>query len=155
MTQLIIFIILMAIGYFIGGHREKQHYNSIFEREKQLNKVLLFDVKNIPETLSGSGGQLVVGHSVISVDYFKKFVAGLRLLFGGRLKAFESLLDRGRREAILRMKEEAESLGANMVFNIKFETSSVSKGSKNNIGSVEVLVYGSAIKSENLENNGI
>jgi len=145
--QLIIVLVLMVLGYVIGSHREKKHYESILQREKNLNDVMLFDVKNIPESLSATGGYLVVGHSVISVDYFKKYVAGLRMLFGGRLKVFESLLDRGRREAILRMKEEAKKLNSNMVFNIKFETSSVSKGSKNSIGSVEVFVYGSAVSA--------
>lgn len=147
MYQLIIFLVLMSLGYFIGSYREKKHYESIVEREKKLGDVMLFDVKNIPETLSATGGQLVVGHSVISIDYFKKYVAGLRMLFGGRLKVFESLLDRSRREAVLRMKEEAKRLNSNMVFNIKFETSSVSKGSKNKIGSVEVVVYGSAVNA--------
>ena len=89
----------------------------------------------------------LVGHVVISIDYFKKFVAGLRLLFGGRLKVYESLLDRGRREAVLRMKEQARERGSNMVFNIKFETASISKGAKGNIGSVEVYVYGSAVNA--------
>ena len=147
MYQLIIIVVLMSLGYFIGSHREKKHYKSIIEREEKFNDVMLFDVKNIPESLSVTGGHLVVGHAVISIDYFKGYVAGLRMLFGGRLKVFESLLDRSRREAVLRMKEEAVKLNSNMVFNIKFETSSVSKGSKNTIGSVEVFVYGSAVST--------
>ena len=62
-----------------------------------------------------------------------------------RFYTFETLIDRARREAVLRMKEEAAQLGANYVFNIKMETSSISKGQKNAIGSVEVLAYGTAI----------
>ena len=46
------------------------------------------------------------------------------------------------------MKQEALELGANSVFNIKFETASISKGSQEAIGSIEVLVYGSAIKHD-------
>ena len=147
MYELIIFLVLMSLGYFIGSHREKKHYESIIRREKLFSDVMVFSAKEVPQALSARGGDLVVGHSVISVDYFKKYVAGLRMLFGGRLKVFESLLDRSRREAVLRMKEQAKQLGSNMVFNIKFETSSVSKGKKNNIGSVEVFVYGSAINT--------
>ena len=145
MYEIIIFVVLMVLGYFIGSHREKKHYQSIFAREKEYNDVMLFDVRHIPSSLSATGGQLVGGHVVISVDYFKKFVAGLRLLFGGRLKVYESLLDRGRREAVIRMKEQARETGSNMVFNIKFETASISKGANGNIGSVEVYVYGSAV----------
>ena len=147
MYEIIIFVVLMLLGYFIGTHREKKHYQSIFEREKEYGDVMLFDLRHIPDSLSVTGGELVGGHVVISVDYFKKFVGGLRLLLGGRLKVYESLLDRGRREAILRMKEQARQANSNMVFNVKFETASISKGVKGNIGSIEVFVYGSAVNA--------
>jgi len=84
---------------------------------------------------------------VISADYFKNFVAGLRKLIGGRLRSYETLLDRGRREAILRMKMDARRRGANRVFNVRFETASISKGERDRLSSVEILVYGSAVKS--------
>ena len=80
----------------------------------------------------------------MSVDYFKRFIAGLRNLIGGRVTSYESLLDRARREAILRMKQEAKDLGANLIFNVKFETASISKGRNNQIGAVEVYAYGTA-----------
>ncbi|MGB5561182.1 MAG: YbjQ family protein, partial [Sedimenticolaceae bacterium] len=88
---------------------------------------------------------LVTGSTVISVDYFKRFLAALRSLFGGRIIAYESLLDRARRESLLRMKQQAAALGASMVFNVKYETASISKGRGNSIGSVEVLAYGTAL----------
>jgi len=50
-----------------------------------------------------------------------------------------------RREALLRMREEARELGASYVFNVKMETSSISKGRRDSIGSVEVLAYGTAV----------
>ena len=82
---------------------------------------------------------------MVSVDYFKRFLAGLRSVFGGRVTSYETLLDRARRESILRMKEAADGLGAEMVFNIKVETASISKGRRNAVGSVEVLAYGTAL----------
>ena len=69
------------------------------------------------------------------------------MLFGGRVTQYESLLDRARREAILRMKEQAELKNAFVVLNARVETSSISKNSKrrNSVGAVEVLAYGTAI----------
>ena len=55
------------------------------------------------------------------------------------------VLDRARREAILRMKAEAHEHGAGMIFNVKLETASISKGAKDTIGSVEVYAYGTAV----------
>jgi uncharacterized protein YbjQ (UPF0145 family) len=46
------------------------------------------------------------------------------------------------------MKQEAKKLHADYVFNIKMETSSISKGRENSIGSVEVLAYGTAVVIE-------
>jgi uncharacterized protein YbjQ (UPF0145 family) len=90
------------------------------------------------------------GHSPAQ-DYFKRFLASLRNIFGGRVQSYESLLDRARREAILRMKAEARALGADMVFNIKLETASIYKGKRNTIGAVEVLAYGTACVPHNRE----
>ena len=91
-------------------------------------------------------GQLVSGSVVISIDYFKQFVAGLRNLFGGRVTAYESLLERARREAILRMKEQARDLGADSVWNVRLETAAISQGAqRQQVGSMEVMAYGTAL----------
>jgi uncharacterized protein YbjQ (UPF0145 family) len=88
--------------------------------------------------------RLIVGSAVISVDYFKRFLAGLRALVGGRVKSYESLLDRARREALLRMKAEAPD--ADVVVNLRIETASISKGKRQkSIGTVEALAYGTAL----------
>ena len=56
--------------------------------------------------------------------------------------SYESLLDRGRREAMLRMKKQASALGADYVFNVKYETMAVGGG---RLASIEVLAYGTAL----------
>lgn len=145
MIDLIIFIILMGLGFFIGRMREAKHYRSIRARESELLNLPSIATKNLPSEFEPCNTQLVSGNVVISVDFFKKFVAGLRILVGGRVTTFESLIDRARREALLRMKEQARQLGAEYVFNIKMETSSISKGQRDSIGSVEVLAYGTAV----------
>ena len=147
MWDLLIILVLLMLGYGFGSYREKKHYQSIYEREAQLKDVMVFESRFCPEPHLHLGGELVHGNVVISTDYFKMFVAGLRKLVGGRLKSYESLFDRGRREAILRMKQSALELGFDQIFNVRFETASISKGARKNIGSVEVYVYGSAVKA--------
>ena len=87
--------------------------------------------------------KLVNGSVVIAIDYFKKFVASLVNLFGGNISSYESLVDRARREAILRMKADAGD--ASEIINLRIETSSISKNAQQNIGAVEVIAYGTAI----------
>ena len=145
MYDLIILIVLLALGYGFGRHSESKHYASIIEREKRLNKMPVIASRIPPQGNPHYDSQLVTGSVVISIDYFKRFIAGLRNLVGGRVSSYETLVDRARREAILRMKEEAKKLNAEMVFNIKLETASIHKGRRNGIGSVEVLAYGTAL----------
>jgi len=145
MIDLIILISLLALGYGFGQYAEKKHYTSIRKRELILRSVPVVASKIPPQGNPNYDSQLVSGSVVISVDYFKRFVAGLKGLFGGRITSYETLLDRARREAILRVKREAKDMGAEFVFNIKLETASIHKGRGNGIGSVEVLAYGTAL----------
>ena len=135
----------LILGYGFGRYSEKRHYQSIFEREKEYQKVLIFSVRTPPQGLEITDTNLVCGNVVVSIDYFKKFVAGLRKLIGGRLRSYETLVDRARREAILRMKGQAIYLNANSIINVKLETSSISKGPRGAIGSIEVCAYGTAL----------
>jgi uncharacterized protein YbjQ (UPF0145 family) len=144
--DLAIFVTLMALGYGFGSYAERRHFKSILTREAfYQNKVLTFSVRNLPPQTPAPDVMLVTGNVVISIDYFKQFVATLRKIVGGRITSFESLIERARREAILRMKEQAYDMGADAVFNVKIETSSISRGAKGQVGSVEVLAYGTAV----------
>jgi uncharacterized protein YbjQ (UPF0145 family) len=145
MAELIIFLVLMALGYGFGQWNESHHYKSLVRREQVLNALPAIASKKIGNEFSSYDSRLVAGNVVISVDYFKQVLAGLRIIFGGRVSSYETLIDRARREAILRMKQEAKRMGAEIIFNIKMETSSISKGQKDSIGSVEVLAYGTAL----------
>ena len=144
MIGLTVFLVLLALGYGVGQYAERRHYHSIIEREARLNALPAI-ASRYPPTEPHYEQALVIGSTVVSVDYFKRFLAALRNLFGGRVISYESLLDRGRRESLLRMKERAEALGACMVFNVKYETASISKGRRETIGSIEVLAYGTAL----------
>ena len=145
LIQLGIFLLLLAAGYLFGRRAERRHYASIFEREEQLRHLLVLNERFPPEGMVGHRTDMVCGSVVISVDYFKTVVAGLRNLVGGNISAYESLLDRARREAILRMQEQAASIGAEAVINMKFETARVSGNAAQALGSVEVLAYGTAL----------
>ena len=90
---------------------------------------------------------LVTGSVVVSLDYFKRFIAGLRALIGGRIKTYEPLLDRARREALLRMKEEARDRGFDAIINVRLHTSRLanSRGNGEGTAGVEVLAFGTGL----------
>lgn len=134
---------LLALGFFVGRALEARHYASIRRREKELRNVLTFACRFPPDGVTPQRAFLVTGTVVVSADYFKTFVAGLRNLFGGRFRGYETLMERARREALLRMKEEARRKGAKLVVCVRFETTSLSR--QGYAPSMEVFAYGTAL----------
>ncbi len=147
--NLIIFLGLLAIGYFFGQQAEKKHYLSINAREKEYRALPLINLKN-PDFLEQDVelAVLVTGNMVVAVDYFKVFVAALQNLFGGHVTQYEPLVDRARREATLRMQEEALRHGADLVMNVRLDTSFLGDmhKRKSGVGSIESIAYGTAIR---------
>jgi uncharacterized protein YbjQ (UPF0145 family) len=148
MIDLIIFLSLLALGYGAGTWAEKRHYRSIAKREMDMLNLPVVTLKSVavPEHKIRSA-RMVYGSAVISVDYFKRILASLRNIFGGQVKSYESLIDRARREALLRMKVMAGD--ATVIVNVRIETSAVGKQSKRkNIGCLEAVAYGTALTVE-------
>ena len=137
MIELITLVSLLALGYIFGQRAEKKHFKSIIAREKLAINIPIVTLKTPPPMRHDHmHTELVSGNVVISIDFFKKFVASLKMLFGGKITPYESLLDRARREALLRMKEQAQTSNAFVVMNARVETPSISKNSrqKNSVG---------------------
>ncbi|MDP9386520.1 MAG: YbjQ family protein, partial [Actinomycetota bacterium] len=88
-----------------------------------------------------SRGELVVGHVVLGCDYGKQILARVRDVFGGEIRSFRRVLDRGRREALLRMQQQADALGSDLVVNVRFTTAMM--GSR--LLAAEVICYGTAV----------
>ncbi len=145
MEVLGITLILLIVGYLFGRHAEQSHFRALREGEARLQSILLFSDKAVPEAFLPCEVSLVSGNTVVAVDYFKMMAASLRNLFGGRVTAYESLIERARRESLLRMKRQAEAMGATAIFNVRLETASISKGAGNQQVSVEVYAYGTAV----------
>lgn len=145
MYDLIIFLVLIVLGYVFGRMAETKHFKSIIAREARYADLLTFSSRWPPEDLGPLQSEFVGGNVVISVDYFKRIAAGLRSLIGGRVTTYETLIERARREAILRMKAQAYGKGARLIINVKLETASITKGRNQQVGCVEVYAYGTAL----------
>ncbi len=144
-------LVLIVTALITGTMIERRHYRSIHRREQALESVPLLSTKAFPVDRPVAQARLVTGTVVISYDYFKRFLAGLRMIFGGEVKSYVSLIDRARREAILRMKEQCRD--ADLIINLRLETSSISKGRrKRSAGTVEVIAYGTALWYEGFAN---
>lgn len=140
-----VFLLLLSLGLFVGRFQEKRHYRSLRNREESLRDILLIPVRRPPEGGRPYRTDFVIGSAVIAMDYFKRFLGSLKQLLGGQISNYETLLERARREAVLRMKKEARNKNAQMVFNVKFATATILDQKGRNTGCVEVVAYGTAI----------
>ena len=137
----IVFIGLFFVGWAFGRLNEGDHIKYLDVTEKELGHIVVSSERFYqPEISDGTQGVLVMGSVVIAQDFFKMIIARLLSLFGKNLTTYETLLERARREAVLRMKLEAQFLGYNQVSGLRLEVTSI-----NLTGSmVEAIAYGTA-----------
>ena len=82
---------------------------------------------------------IVQGNTVRAKHAGRDIAAGLKNLVGGELKGYTELLTESRREAIDRMVNQAQQMGANAIVNVRFTTSAVTSGA------AELYAYGTAV----------
>ena len=86
MIQFFTIIVFIAAAYAIGYLIETEHYNSIKERESKFLSLPVITTKHLPaEKKEVQEARLVYGSVVVSIDYFKRILAGLRNIFGGEV----------------------------------------------------------------------
>lgn len=139
---------VIVLAYLVGSWLERRHFREIREREDALRTFPVTTFEALPANWRVGRSELVAGSVVVSLDYFKRIVAGLRGLVGGRIRTYEPLLDRARREAVLRMVETARNRKYDAVINVRLETSRLAnaKGNGEGTAGVEMLAFGTAVR---------
>jgi uncharacterized protein YbjQ (UPF0145 family) len=92
--------------------------------------------KRLTETLG-----LVRGSTIRARHMGRDIMAGLRTIVGGEIKEYTVMLAQAREEALQRMIEQAEKMGANAIVSTRFVTSMVMSGA------AEIVAYGTAVKA--------
>ncbi|HWP67294.1 MAG TPA: heavy metal-binding domain-containing protein [Candidatus Limnocylindria bacterium] len=148
LRDLLAFAVLVSIGYVVGRRIEARHFTELRERERSSLGLPVLTARHVDPSWDVADAALVTGIAVVSIDYLKLVAASLRNFFGGRLATYETLLDRARREAVLRMKDAARARGATVVLNVRLEIASVSGFDAGGYGAAraaEVIAYGTAL----------
>ena len=137
-------VLLIIVGRVVGSNIERRHYESITAREARFRHQPALSTKQSDAPGPVRSASLATGSVVVSVDHFKRFLSGFRMIVGGEVRSYSSLIDRARREAVLRMKESQPN--AHAYLNTRLETSTIASTSGNEgIGTIEVLAYGTAV----------
>lgn len=147
LLPLIIPLLFIVLGFAVGKAVEIAHTRDLDAREEYFKGTLTTNLKRMPTGFKAQRSFLCKGQVVVASDYFKTFAAGLRNIIGGRVRSYERLMMRARREALLRMVENAHQHGAHLIINVRMETSNIVKGMGGNQGmpAAEVFAYGTAV----------
>ena len=144
LIKLGVFLLLAVIGYWRGRRNELAHLRQIEQEEAALEDVLIFAGRHPPRLARPMDPVLVSGSVVVGSDFFRLLIATLRKVVGGNYRSYENMLERARRHALVRLKQQARAQGASMVFNVRFSTSRISDSRQGEAAQVEVLAYGTA-----------
>ena len=141
---------LLMLGWIAGRTAERLHVRSLRMREEALAHVLVTDVRTFPPAADPSAhAAVVMSEVVIATDYMKTFLAGLRKIVGGELHSYQSLLTRARREAVLRLMDQAVGLGYDAVCNVRLNTADIGGGTmRKRAAMVELIATGTAYRRQ-------
>ncbi len=89
---------------------------------------------------------VVKGQIVQSKNIGRDFMAGMKTIVGGEIGSYTEMIKTARQMATKRMVDDAESLGADAIINIRYGSSSVMNGA------AEIIAYGTAVKLKPKEN---
>jgi len=104
--------------------------------------MIVVTTEHVPGQRETASLGLVRGSSIRARHIGKDVMATFRNIAGGEVHEYSKLLGESREQAIDRMIEEAEALGANAIIGVRFQTSMVMQGA------AEMLCYGTAVKLE-------
>ena len=138
-------LVFITVFGGIGLVLQHRHFSSLERREDALRDLVAINFDAGGETATAS--RFVRGSCVVAPDYARSFFAWLKGIFGGQLGSLQPVLERGRREALLRMKEEAHAHGHDAILNVRLETSRIASKRSDGKGTsgVELVAYGTAI----------
>ena len=131
-------------GWLIATWFERRHLKSMSLREVPLQGISLNTLKHAPDC-EPEACTLLIGSVVVAHDYFRTLIIVLRRLIGGNISPYERLVQRGRREALIRLKEEADARGIDKIINVRFTTSAISGKF---LHAVEMVAYGTGVKTK-------
>jgi len=138
--------ILLALGgLLVGAILEARHFASIRRREAAFAEYPAVPTRTWDSSRTVAETQLVSASVVVSLDYFKRILASFRNVFGGNVRSYETLLDRAKREAVLRLRERTPN--GHIILNLRIVTSTIgATEGRQGLGAVEVLAFGTSVR---------
>jgi uncharacterized protein YbjQ (UPF0145 family) len=148
-VELAVSVLLLTLGLVAGKTIEHLHHEDLRKRERRYRRLPALSTSRVPAHWSVEDAALVTGSVVISLDYWKRFVAQWKKIIGGSIRSYETLFARARREAILRLKEAASAHGCDAVIGVRLESAEIAdmRGDGKGTAGVELIAVGTGLRT--------
>lgn len=133
---------LGALGWYVAYRIEQRHLSRLAAREAEFEDISITQTPAVPPQLGAADSALLVASVVLSRGVFRTILITIRKLLGGRIPGYVMLVDRARREALVRLKADARARGAEKIVNLRLETTRISSSG---MPVVEVVAYGTVL----------
>jgi uncharacterized protein YbjQ (UPF0145 family) len=119
--------LLLVVGWYWGTRRAQFHLATLEARERELAHIFITNSKHFtsPSETPGRDPRMITTQLVWGVDRFQTFLAAFVQFFGGEVSSVGDVMARVRREAIVRMKAEAQAAGYNALANLRLDTAEI------------------------------
>lgn len=118
-------VFILVFGLLCGRTIEVRHFRSLATRESQLQGVLITQSREYIEPTAELAPTMFTSEAVIATDPLKNFFSSWRNFFGGEMRSYVKLIERARREALLRLVEQARGMGYNAICNLRMQTADI------------------------------
>jgi uncharacterized protein YbjQ (UPF0145 family) len=138
-------VMLLLFAWGVGTWMAARHEADLAERGTAVAHILVHDRGLLEDAVAGPNPPVMVtGEVTLGVDHFRGFLGQWKNLFGGQIRSYQMVLDRARREALMRLLEQTHSFGYNAVANVRIDFVDISGSALTRRKAADVSVLASA-----------
>lgn len=145
-------LLILAVAFFAGNVSASRHEKSLLERQETVAHIHTTDLNRFSQPDPTIQANLFTAEVTLGIDHFRGFLGRLKNIFGGQIRSYQKTLDRARREALMRVIEQAHFAGYNAVANLRLEFVDIS-GKANRVkraSMVTIIAYGTGYRTQAL-----
>lgn len=148
-AQFILPLLILVVAFLAGNRIASRHEKQLQIRQEAVAHIRTTDLNRFFEADPAVEACLCTAEVTLGIDYFRGFLGRLKNIFGGEVRSYQKTLDRARREAVMKVVEQADQAGYNALANLRLEFVDIS-GSANmskRPAMVTILAYGTAYQT--------
>ena len=140
-------LFMLAFAWAMGAWIRNRHEADLAQRELAVAHILVHNTGRLQDAVTGPQPSVMITSEVtLGVDHFRGFLGQWKSLFGGQVRSYQMVLDRARREVVMRILEQTNAMGYNALANLRIDFADISGSAlaRRTAADISVLASGTA-----------